>query len=223
MSIIKYHKILCPLCHTTFETRIIESVITFKGRETDFRIHAQGIDPLPHFAIICPNCHYVAYSMDDPLDDRLVEFVQSTQYSQPLENEKVLDFSEPSTKHVLLARIFEHQTESNEKIAREYLSAAWLARSLNKREDEKEYQRLALNHFVNAEKNQEVSEDQINIIRYLIGEINRRLGDFQNALAYFSKVDKSKFDLTLLEQQIKLTEEGNLNAAWFPNGFRTKI
>ncbi len=216
MSVIKTTIIKCPACETTFESHTVEAVVTYKGRETDFRVYSHGEDPLLYYALICPHCNYAAYSMEDPLDTDLFEFVRSEEYLRPMDDGTPLDFSQPSTKHVLIARILERKDLENEKIAREYLSAAWLARSSENFEDEKRYQKLALKYFQLAQIQNEISEDQINIIIYLIGEINRRIGEFHTALDFFSKVDTSKFDVALLKQQIELAQRSDQSRAWYP-------
>ena len=96
------------------------------------------------------------------------------------------------------------------------MNAAWLARSHNEPENEKKFQQLAVSHFQIAHTNNEISEDQVDIITYLIGEIKRRLGEFRKALDFFSKVDPAKFDDNLLQQQIELAKTCDHKMAWYP-------
>ena len=56
-------KLECPVCGIGFSSHRIGSTNTV-GQDTDFRPHAVGIDPLPHYVHVCPRCLYAAYEGD---------------------------------------------------------------------------------------------------------------------------------------------------------------
>mgnify|MGYP001562684204 CR=1 FL=1 len=54
-----------------------------------------------------------------------------------------------------------------------------------KQKKRKEFQDLAAQHYIKALQAEEIPPQELGNIRYLIAELYRRQGDFQNALTWF--------------------------------------
>jgi len=53
---LKKQTITCPNCGTKYSDNSIQSTNTFGGMDSEFRIYATGLQPIPFFIHTCPNC-----------------------------------------------------------------------------------------------------------------------------------------------------------------------
>ena len=81
--------------------------------------------------------------------------------------------------------------------AQAYLKAAWMAEDEATIDWGNRFREHAKAYFAKALENHEVEEEKVPVITYLVGELNRRLGKFSEALEWFSRV-KSE-DLWLIK------------------------
>ena len=82
--------------------------------------------------------------------------------------------------------------------AQAYLKAAWMAEDETNIDSGNRFREHAKAYFAKALENHEVEEEEkVPVITYLVGELNRRLGRFSEAIEWFSRV-KSE-DLWLIK------------------------
>ena len=182
-------RLTCPVCGTTFSSQAIGSTNQV-GQDTDFRPHTAGLDPLPHYVHVCPNCFFAAFQGDfEKVEERVRQFVLSGK----LRPEEIVG-AEPvgalkgSTKYLLAARCYEHDSRAtNLRLADLYLRASWCARQEGRKQRERECQTEAVLRFEKAVDEGEVAEDQLQVTLYLIGELYRRLGLFELAVQFFDE------------------------------------
>ena len=101
------------------------------------------------------------------------------------------------------------------EIAGILLRIAWLYRYQNDNEKEKEFLALALQNYLEAFQHSGSYDNELDVITvmYLIAELNRRLGDYNEARKWFSKIISNKqakqnpHILEMAREQIQLIKE----------------
>lgn len=182
----------CPVCGKTFSVmRIRSSSVRTAQRMPDFQIIYEGIN-LTHYQIfVCPNCYYAApdTSFDTLTGDR--SKIYSTLVTLR-ENEP--DFAAERSPEVAL-RSYELAIRSGEARsapssfqAAMYLRAAWIAREMGRKEKEKPYIDKARQLYKEAFTNERLTGKLSGAtLMYLIGELNRQCGYFNEAVRWFSR------------------------------------
>lgn len=163
---------------------------SLRGKDTDFRPHFLGIDPLAVFVQVCPHCTFAGYPED--FDDVVPE-VKRFVLSGELRPEEVISGEAPerlrgSSKYMLAARCRAAAPEATQlALADLYLRASWCARAEHFPERERECQAEAATRFEQALECGEVESKDRPVILYLVGELYRRLGMFEVARQFFDE------------------------------------
>ena len=189
MTTLSTLNLTCPVCDAEFSSHRIASTHSI-GQDTDFRPHTGGVDPQPHYVHVCPACYFAAFEGDfESADEHIRDFVLSHDH-QP---EEVLTAGDltglcGSTKYLLAARCYaEDERAGCLRLADLYLRASWCARQegLMQREHETQIESIML--FEEALEAEEIAEEQERVILYLLGELYRRVGRHELAIAMFEK------------------------------------
>jgi len=182
-------QLTCPVCGTTFSSQAIGST-SQRGQDTDFRPHSLGLDPIPHYVHVCPNCCFAAFQGDF---EEVQPSVREAVLSGAIGAEGIIG-AEPrgalkgSTRYLLAARCYEYDTRATAlRQADLYLRASWCARQEGRKAREREAQTEAVLRFEKALEEGEVEPEQLQVTLYLIGELYRRLGLFGLAVDYFNR------------------------------------
>ncbi|MCX7598161.1 MAG: DUF2225 domain-containing protein [Armatimonadetes bacterium] len=189
MTTIMPETLTCPVCGTVFEAWCVGSCSTC-GKDTDFRPHYLGMDPLSVFVQACPRCHFAGYPGDfESVPAEVKRFV----LSGGLRAEEVVGQEPPdelrgSTKYILAARCLAADPDTEDlEVADLYLRASWCARMERFPERERECQAEAVARFEQALETGRVESEQRAVILYLVGELYRRLGMFDVARQFFDE------------------------------------
>ena len=163
---------ICPIDSTTFSYEVDCSGTSFYRR-----LDLKKIGPIaqPWRLPQCPKCKFVLYNNNSETYDivKLKPFILSDEFQ---------NISELNSSHYFLAKIYEYLKYSNFEIAWTYLQASWQVEG----EDSLYFQylksslinfKIAANELLN---NKEKYSDYL-ITLYLQIEINRKLGDFDEA------------------------------------------
>lgn len=186
-------ELTCPVCGTRFVSQRIASTNSV-GQDTDFRPITIGLDPQPHYVHVCPRCMFAAFEGDyETAQDPVRNFVLAREHHP---EELVAGGGRAalsgSTKYLLAARCYRHDTRASDlRLADLYLRASWCARQESLPEREAESQCEAIMLFEKALDASEVAEDQARTILYLLGELYRRVGRFEFAIAMFDRALES--------------------------------
>lgn len=186
----------CPLCQAAFTTKKIRSrFIKLDHTDTDFCPYYKDeeISPLLYFVKVCPSCGY-SYS-----DQYAVYFLEGTKEAiQQLVSSKWVRHDFGGERLIPQAiqtfkLAFYCATLKKEKsiiIANLLLRLTWLYRKIGNVKEEQRFMELTLEHLNNAYLEANYRNTDMTEIRvlYLIGELNRRLGRYDQAIGYFSKV-----------------------------------
>jgi len=199
-------KVQCPVCNHLFSSKKVRTRFIKSSRtDSDFGMLFARDDmnnPLFYYVMVCPQCGFsfsedvkrpvpqtakdrVKIEITDKMDNN-IDYCGERDFSMAEKTFKLAIYSGQliGEKHIAFARLC--------------LRLAWLYRGIEKREEEMRFIKLAVSEFeqsyINSDFNPE-NTPEIYIL-YMIGELNRRLGNHNEALKYFASVtehpDKSR-------------------------------
>ena len=203
MTTIREQELTCPACDTTFQVLAVASCSS-AGQDSDFRPHYLGLDPLPLFVHTCPTCLFSGYEshFQAPVSDELRHWLVEERGLGRLQSDA------GSRRYTLAARCRGRAGEEVLTIADLYLRASWCARVEEDRAMERLSQCRAVERFERALAAGIVPADQEDAITYLVGELYRRLGDFELATAYLARITEG--DLAdLATRQLDLARQAD--------------
>lgn len=186
-------QIVCPVCDSHFKTKTVKSksprVIS---KDSDFFIRYSGVNPYFYDVLICNSCGYAAMRGDfEKIKSYKKELVLSnvTPKWKPREYPDILDekLAIERYKLALLNSVLLDLPNSTKGMIS--LKIAWMYRLLDNTESETAFLKQALEGFNNAYINEifPIYGLQRDSLMYLLGELNRKLGNDQDALLWFSK------------------------------------
>lgn len=196
-------EVKCPACDTVFKTaRVRPSALKIKKGEADFHKVYEDLCPLLYAVTSCPYCNYSA--RNDDFDGKTLEYhpeilklaiaIKDSKKNLKFPETKETDMETAVKKH-LLAITFakQYKPEDPLTIAGLYMHIAWMYRENGNTEKDLEYQKMALDYYVKTfEKGSHIPEKLGEPgILYLIGELNRVLGNDNEAVTWFSRVVKN--------------------------------
>lgn len=199
-------KVTCPVCLKTFTCRVVKSYVArVKSKDSDAFMRYEGINPYFYEVLVCPTCGYAALKSDfQKIQSYKREIIlikignqwQGRDYPQTYNEEIAIE----RYKLALLNAVLGEFKDSTKAIL--CLKIAWMYRLLEKHEDEKEFLRRALQGFIIAYGNERTPIYGLNMyaLQYLIGELYRRTGDYENAKVWLGKVVLSRADQKLKEK-----------------------
>jgi len=185
----------CPVCGTRFPvTKVRKSRVAVSGRDSDFCLHYEGVNPNLYTIWVCPRCSYAApdTSFRELADYQKRLVLESLRQGVPYQR----DFSGQRTPEVaveayLLAAHFGRITRlKDSSMAGIYLRAAWLYREMGRDQEEREMLELALQHYRQAYDRETFPIGKMSelMVQYLMAEIMRRLGQYKEAIQWFSRI-----------------------------------
>ena len=186
-------QIICPVCNSHFKTKTVKSksprVIS---KDSDFFIRYSGVNPYFYDVLLCNSCGYAALRSDfDNIKTYKKELVFSnvTPKWKPREYPDILDekLAIERYKLALLNALLLNLADSTKAMIS--LKIAWMHRLLNNTEQEKVFLGQALDGFNNAYIYEvfPIYGLQRDSLMYLLGELNRKSGNYSEALQWFSK------------------------------------
>jgi len=182
MTTFVYSAMICPKCRLLFGSICIISC-GHSGQDTDFYPHYWGFNPLPHFVHRCPGCGFVAYK------DEFEEPVQKISGLQTLGLPKDPNDS-GINRYSDAAAYYAEKGADKLLVANCYLRAGWCARIEGRKEEEQVMLTKAAQWFTEALEEGSVDVRQRAVIAYLIGELHRRCGRFDEALEFFERAKR---------------------------------
>lgn len=184
----------CPACKNSFKTPTIKvNVPRVASRDSDFFIRYIADNPYFYEVWICPSCGYSALKSYFPkLRDYQAKLVKEKITPKWVDREYALPFNEKIAieryKLALVNSLIIESKSSTKGII--CLKIAWIYRLILDETNEKNYIKQALIALEDAYINEKLpiyGLDRFSIM-YLIGELNRRIGENTIALRWFSEV-----------------------------------
>ncbi len=209
-------KVTCIHCQNEFSTsRVRPSFKRAVRTDTDFCSYYQKENPDYYVVRVCPSCGFASTENSVPrLTDRQRTLFQEAIGSRF--NQK--DYGgrrdwETALDTYKLALICAQTIGETERIIASLLHhIAWLYRYKNNVEQEKRFLQFALEAYIRVYEKEGVGGSDARLM-YLIGELNRRVGKYNDAVKWFGRVinDKKIMDAAMIrasrEQWALLREE----------------
>ncbi|MGL5820871.1 MAG: DUF2225 domain-containing protein [Sarcina sp.] len=184
----------CPVCKNNFKARTVRAKTTrILEKDSDFFIRYKTINPYFYDVLVCPTCGYAALKIDfDKIHEKQKELVKA--YITPKWNHKqflgIHDIYIALERYKLALITASTINKKNSTKAMICIKIAWMYRLLEDSKSELIFLEKALANFEQAYFNEQlpVYEMQKTTLLYLIGELHRRIGNFDIALKNYSEV-----------------------------------
>ncbi len=192
---------VCPVCRIKFTvTRVRSSACYVTERETDFHVKYQDINPLLYSIWVCPNCQYSNIDKDFEQDfkphelERLAKGLPVLRSEEPeLGGQRTPETALRALGLAIRTAMVRHAPAV--VLAGLYLRTAWIYRELGNTEEEMKYlEQAKISYQTSYEKDWDRYSTKMSdsTIMYLIGELNRRLGNIEEAVKWFSRTAMNK-------------------------------
>jgi uncharacterized protein len=192
------------ICKKTFTTKSLRSrFIKVKMTDTDFNpTYISDTDnPILYHIKVCPNCGF-SFNEDSTkyfppgTKELIAEKVGSHWIPRDYGGVRTIQQAIQTYKLAIYCALL--KTDKHITLAGMYLRVAWLYRSLENKEQEQRFMKLAINEYMESFVADDYKGTKVSEVKllYLIGELSRRTGDISKAVKYFSKViEKQKQSL----------------------------
>lgn len=197
-------KVSCACCETEFKTsRVRPSLKRAIRSDSDFCSYFKTVNPDYYVVRVCPYC---GFATTENFAESLNAKQKSDYYEKIGKRWKVKDYGgERTEKEAMecykLALLTAQTVKENIRVIAGILHhIAWLYRYQGERGQENRFLEFALDAYI---KVFELEKDGSNArLMYLIGELNRRLGNYNEAVRWFARVINDK----------KITDAGMIRA-----------
>jgi len=187
----------CPICEMKFSvTKVRNSQCPVTKRDTDFCIYYEDVDPYLYNVWVCPYCGYAApESIFSNISESEKEIIALALKGKEIK----VDFSGIRSINIAIASYklaiycCELRESKDSILAGLYLKVAWLYRK-SSNSKEKDYLHRALDYYQKAYDQEPFPIGNLTelALRYLIGELYRRLGEYKEAIQWFNRVVSDK-------------------------------
>ncbi|MFD0679089.1 MULTISPECIES: DUF2225 domain-containing protein [unclassified Paenibacillus] len=196
-------KVECVYCKATYRTsRVRPSFKKAKHTDTDFCIHYKEINPDYYVVRVCPLCGYAdsensTNKLTAPQIQEFREKVADNWLQKEFGNERTWEEAMQTYKLALVCA--QIRNEKGRVIAGLLHHIAWLYRYREQEEQELRFLQFALDAYTNVF---ETEAGELNNARlmYLLGELNRRVRNYKDAVKWFGRVinDKRIMDAAMI-------------------------
>ncbi|GKU76019.1 DUF2225 domain-containing protein [Paenibacillus sp. L3-i20] len=197
-------KISCICCETIFiTTRVRPSFKKATAVDSDFCGHySKGTNPDFYVVRICPKCGFASTengfaSLTESQKQSYNTRIGLNWRGQSFSGERSAEQAMMSYKLALLTG---QATDAKDRVIAGILHhIAWLYRYENNETEEKRFLTFALEAYIRVFETEGISLNNAKLM-YLIGELNRRIGQDQEAVKWFSRVvnDKKIMDAAMI-------------------------
>ena len=185
-------KLKCPVCGNTFTTcRVRSKKCLVESRDTDFCIYYKDCNPIFYEAAVCVRCGYASmlgcFKEISPEDAQTIHSKLASGWTQrDFGGERSIDDAVDAYKLVLYCLQL-RRSIPDDISASVCMRLAWLHRMAGDSKEEQRFLSLALERYSEMYDKGKIPEkmDEITLV-YLIGELNRRLGNAKDAVVWFS-------------------------------------
>lgn len=230
----------CPACGLRFEfSKLRTKAVRYMGQDTDLCPKYQGENPLFYDALVCPACGFaqigtVIGEIDDLQLKAVRERVTPKWIRRDFGGHRNVEQAIEAYKIVLLN--YQARKAVASEMAKSCMRLAWMYRIRGDSVLEYKFLGFALKYYLEVFSKEKLPAGKLDefTLFYLLGEIARRLGKWQESFTWFGKLlssgmeaaNKDKLPKNLLEmardqiQQTKddMKNEGVANKGGFKNG-----
>lgn len=186
--------VTCPVCESTFKVRAVKkSSYRILGQDTDFFIEYGKINPYFYDIWMCNTCGYTAMKHDFPkIRESEKELVISKISSKwhPKNYPSIYNVNIAIERFKLSLLNYTAINASSSKKGMNCLKLAWMYRLAANKQLELSFLKNALESFTEAYTTESFPMYGLSrfAMLYLIGELNRRVGNNEEALIWFGQV-----------------------------------
>lgn len=219
MDVLFDKEVICPVCNKEFTTKKVRiSKLRLIKQDMDFMPYYDKENPIKYNIFVCPNCGYAA--TEDRFDsvtgrkkDIIQKEVTSKWNKRSYGGKRTIEQSIEAYKlAIYIGKLLEY---SKIELGLLTLNLAWLYRLKGDEEQEKRFLRLTKSLFEEAYYKESLTNANMDETKlaYLIGELNRRLGDKEQSLKWFNGVVSNRNNANptiknMAVEQWRLVKEG---------------
>ncbi|QMV40929.1 DUF2225 domain-containing protein [Cohnella cholangitidis] len=188
-------KVKCICCDESFQTsRVRPSLKKAVKTDTDFCSYFKTVNPDFYVVRVCPFC---GFATTEHFAERINDKQRSAYYEKLGSQWKYKDYGMERTASVAMEcyklSLITAQAigEKDRVIAALLHHIAWLYRYEGKKEQEDRFIQFALDAYVRVYESERDSISNARLM-YLIGELNKRLDNFKEAVRWFGRVIQDK-------------------------------
>ncbi|HEY1045374.1 MAG TPA: DUF2225 domain-containing protein [Bacteroidia bacterium] len=197
-------QVKCPIDENKFTIYVTGSYTTFNSLK-DFQKQGAIGDLYESYVNSCPKCHYCGYQSDFDTTFSETTKQEILKILEPFKSSIMTDVVE----NEIAVKIHQYFKSDNDDIANLYLVASYFLRGDTlQTAKRKELQSNCATYLIKAIEAKEYSKSETYAtINYLIGDLYRRIGEFETAIKYYDLAinDQNKKDW-LLEMATKQKE-----------------
>lgn len=196
-------KIVCPQCEEEFKTsRVRPSFKKAAATDTDFNIRYKEINPDYYVVRVCPKC---GFATSENFSDSLTSAHKSEFRNRLGDNWTQHDYggkrswADALQTYKLALLCAQIKQEKDRVVAGLLHHIAWLYREKQDEEQERRFLEFALDAYVKVYELEGIEVNNARLM-YLMGELNRRLSRYHDAVRWFSRVinDKKIMDSAMI-------------------------
>lgn len=186
-------QVTCQLCATAYSTKKVRSRFSYAYQtDSDFcPYYKTEYNPLYYFVHVCPECGYAQTKQFSEITSlemkqKLIEEVSSKWEKKDFGQKRNFEQGITALKLGLLSANLKKERHS--VLAGLCLRLAWLYRTKGMVKEEERFLSLAVKEYEEAYQQSDFEDSSMSEIRliYLIGELHRRLKQFNSAIRFFS-------------------------------------
>lgn len=208
----------CPHCGTGFQSsRVRPSFRKTIRKDSDFCGHYRDVNPDYYVVRVCPDC---GYSFTENFENKLTPEIRARIQQRISANWSKRDFSgerdwDMALQSYQLALLCAQIAKERPRIIAGILHhIAWLYREKGDEEQEIKFLQFALDAYIEVFETETMDVNDARLM-YMIGELHRRLKQYNEAVKWFSRVvnDKQIMDAAMIKacrEQWALTRENML-------------
>lgn len=183
----------CPICKKQFSsTKAKVNSCKVDRKDEDFCVHYVNLNPLYYEVFVCPHCGYAAAenSFRDIADDEiklLKDAFSGRTVARSFCDERTLEDAIAAYKLAIFTAELRNAKAST--LAGLCLKLAWMYRFAGNSQ-ETVFLKHALDRYAEAYHNEGFPIGNLDemSVQYLLGELSRRVGSYNDAVVWFSKV-----------------------------------
>ena len=183
----------CPICEQKFKmTRIRAQTVPVKT-DTDFCSHYNELNPYYYAVWACSHCGFAAheerfFTLLEPARNKLKTFLEGRKVNLDLSGPRTWEQAVTTHKLAIFYAGLVFLPASH--IASMELRLAWLYREKDMTAEEQDMLQHAISDYQTAFMKEQMPIGNLTevTLTYLIGELSRRVGRYEEALSYLSKV-----------------------------------
>ncbi|MDN5299101.1 MAG: uncharacterized protein PWP51_1654 [Clostridiales bacterium] len=184
----------CQVCDNTFKSKQVRtSAIRPKSRDKDFHAYYEGDNPTHYGIICCPYCGFAQFESDfktklqETDKEKIRKFISSRWHYQNFSLSRDLD--QVIRLYMIALASYKVLGASYYTFGKIYLRLAWSYREAEDSANEMKYLAMAMEAFCDSyEKESHLENDMRELeITYMLGEINRQLGNYKEAVQWYDK------------------------------------